>query len=86
MNSSPDERVILASGSTVRRNMLCQVGLDIVVVASNVDESVIKTAAMAHKVDPRNLAIQLAEAKAAAVGRDYRGDWIIGADQVLAFG
>ena len=86
MNNSPEERVVLASGSAVRRNMLRHVGLDIVVAASNLDESVIKTAAMAHNVAPRNLAIQLAEAKAAAVARHYRGDWIIGADQVLAFG
>ena len=86
MNNSPEERIVLASGSAARCKMLRQVGLDIVVAASNLDESAIKTAAMAHNVPPRNLANQLAEAKATAVALDYRGNWIIGADQVLAVG
>ena len=75
MNISREGKVILASSSVTRREILRRVGLDLMVVASNLDESVVKTAAMAHNVAPRNLAIQLAEAKAAAVAR-FGGLWV----------
>ena len=86
MDISLNRKVVLASGSITRRRMLQRVGLDLIVVTSNLDESLIKLAAKANKAEPSNLAVQLAEAKATAVEPDYRNHWIIGADQVLACG
>jgi len=78
------EKVVLASDSATRQEMLRRVGLEIIVAASNLNESVIKVTAKTDKAAPRNLAAQLAEAKAAAVAMQYRDEWIIGADQILA--
>ena len=79
-------KVVLASNSAARQRMLRGVGLEINVIAPNLDESVIKIAAKADKATPANVAAQLAEAKAAAVAMQHCDNWIIGADQVLSCG
>ena len=86
MNISSEGKVILASSSVTRREILRRVGLDLMVVASNLDESASKFVAKTNKASPSKLAAQLAEAKAAAVELNYLGHWIIGADQVLSCG
>lgn len=83
MNNSFTDKIVLASASVARRQMLRSVGLEFIMTTSNLDESVIKVAAKADKISPAKVAVQLAEAKAAAVAPYYRGHWIIGADQIL---
>jgi septum formation protein len=60
--------------------MLEDAGVDHIVVRSNIDESALK----AGKSDPREVALELAKAKALAVGALRPDDWVIGSDSVAA--
>lgn len=71
--------IVLASGSTIRQQMLKQVGLTFSVVPSGVDEDSFKSAAGDSL--PR-LAIALATAKAQAVSKSHAHAYVIGADQL----
>ena len=62
-------RLILASGSKIRREILEGAGLDFEVINKPVDESAIKTAMLADGAKPREIADALAEAKALRVSR-----------------
>lgn len=76
-----DERLILASKSAARRAMLSNAGVAFVVHVADVDEDALKTPG----VDPAELAVELARAKALAVSRHDADAWVLGADQTLAF-
>lgn len=81
-------RVILASQSRARREMLAAAGLSFEAVASGVDERAAR-AAMASKaelIDAASLAQHLAGVKAEAVSKDQADALVIGGDQVLALG
>lgn len=75
------ERLILASKSAARRAMLSDAGVPFVVQVADVDEDALKTPG----VDPVELAVELARAKALAVSRHDVDAWVLGADQTLAF-
>lgn len=75
------ERLILASASAARQAMLRNAGVDFVVRVAGVDEDALKRPG----VDPVELAIELACAKALAVSRADPDAWVLGADQTLAF-
>jgi len=75
------ERLILASKSAARRAMLENAGVPFVVQVADVDEDALKTPG----VDPAELAVELARAKALAVSRHDPEAWVLGADQTLAF-
>jgi len=75
-------RIILASGSAIRRDIMTGAGLDFTVIAKPVDEGAIKTAMLAEGAKPREIADALAEAKALRVSRTESG-LVIGADQVM---
>lgn len=81
-------RVILASGSRSRRDMLTAAGLSFDVVPAPVDEPWIRDQFMAGKPSwsPPEVAEVLAKAKAEAVSRNSPDALVIGADQVLALG
>ena len=73
-------QLVLASGSTIRQQMLKSVGLTFSVVPSGVDEDAIK-----HNVpttDYPALALALARAKALAVSPSHPHAYIISADQL----
>lgn len=76
-----DERLILASKSAARRAMLSNAGVAFAVHVADVDEDALKTPG----VDPAELAVELARAKALAVSRHDADAWVLGADQTLAF-
>lgn len=76
------ERLILASGSAARRDMLRNAGVPFVVRPADVDEAALKAAL---DVDAAALATRLAEAKALQVSRGDPDAWVLGADQTLAF-
>lgn len=81
-------RVILASQSRARREMLAAAGLSFEAVASGVDERAAR-AAMASKaelIDAASLAQHLAGVKAETVSKDQPDALVIGGDQVLALG
>ncbi|WP_434082873.1 Maf family protein [Acidisoma cladoniae] len=76
-------RLILASGSVTRREMLRQAGLTIEVVAAPVDEAEVKASARAEGIDAADTAVILAEIKAQRISRRHPDAVVIGADQML---
>ncbi|WP_292052798.1 MULTISPECIES: Maf family protein [unclassified Brevundimonas] len=74
-------RFILASKSAVRREVLTNAGVAFDVQVAGVDEDALKVPG----VDPRQLAIDLAKAKALAVSAKHPDAVVLGADQTLAF-
>ena len=73
--------LILASSSAIRRAMLDQAGAAYDVVAPDVDEVQVEAA---HEGQDFELALALAEAKAAQVSASRPDDWVIGADSVIS--
>ena len=78
-------KLILASGSAARRQMLEAAGLSFEVDAPRMDEEAAKASLRAEGLKPRDQADALAELKALSVSRG-RPDFVIGADQMLALG
>lgn len=81
MTTTDGERLILASKSAARRAMLTDAGVPFAVQVADVDEDALKTPG----VDPVELAVELARAKALAVSRHDADAWVLGADQTLSF-
>ena len=75
-------RLILASGSAIRRDLMTGAGLEFEVIVKPVDEAAIKAAMLADAARPREIADALAEAKALRVSRGEAG-LVIGADQIM---
>lgn len=75
-------RVILASGSAIRRQLMMDAGLTFEVISKPVDESAIKNSMLAESARLRDIADALAEAKAIRVSRLESG-LVIGADQIM---
>ena len=74
--SSPLPRLILASSSAYRRELLGRLHLPFEAIAPDVDETPLPGEA------PQDTALRLARAKAAAVARRHPGALVIGSDQV----
>jgi septum formation protein len=72
--------LILASASSIRRQMLDAAGIAYSAQPSTTDESAFKTATG----DPRTIALELATAKALDVSRQAPDDWVIGSDSVVS--
>jgi septum formation protein len=70
-------RLILASKSPRRYELLKQVGLDFDVIPSGIEEDYIKGES------PRKHVLRLAEAKALDVGNQYPDRWVIAADTIV---
>ncbi len=77
-------KIILASTSAVRQQILQSVQLPFVVVAPNVDEDKLKK--QLNISCPLKLALELAKAKALSIAKQHPDAYIIGADQVCALG
>lgn len=76
------KRLILASGSVARREMLQGAGLKFEVIPADIDEEVIQSDA---DKSPQEIAVELARAKALVVAKENPETLVIGGDQVLAF-
>lgn len=76
------QRLILASGSAIRANLMNGAGLDYEVISKPVDEGAIKASMLAEDSRLRDIADALAEAKAMRVSRVETG-FVIGADQIM---
>ncbi|MBU1324213.1 MAG: septum formation protein Maf [Alphaproteobacteria bacterium] len=75
--------IVLASASAARRRILEDAGVAFNVDPADVDEAALKTPEA--RLDPAELSVTLAAAKARDVSRRRPGDWVIGSDQILAF-
>ena len=71
------KRLILASRSPRRYELLKQVGLDFDVIPSRIEEDFIR------EESPQQHIIRLAEAKALDVGNQYPDRWVIAADTIV---
>jgi len=78
------EKLVLASGSPFRRDMLANAGLSFEVVRPQIDERAVEAAVADSGVTPADLAAILAEAKALAVSERRRDALVIGCDQTMA--
>jgi 23S rRNA (uracil1939-C5)-methyltransferase len=72
-------RIVLASGSSRRRELVTDLGLDFEVTPSNVDEAEIAGET------PREMVLRLSAAKARAVADGLDGGYVIGADSTVVF-
>ncbi len=75
-------RIVLASGSEIRRQIMDSAGLDFDVVVKPVDEAAIKSAMLTEGAKIRDIADALAESKARKVSMVEPG-LVIGADQIM---
>jgi len=74
--------LILASGSSIRRDMLKHAGVEHIAVRPGVDEDLVKSGL----ADAAAIATQLANAKALSVSGSRRDEWVIGSDSVVSVG
>ncbi len=75
--------LILASGSSSRRSLLTNAGVDFEVEVANVDEDEVKLSLKAERATAAQCAETLAELKAQRISRRHAGALVIGADQML---
>ena len=78
------QRLILASGSAIRAQILKAAGVDFEIVRPTVDETALKAAALGAGRSLRETAQSLADAKAAAINAEPDAH-VLGSDQILAF-
>ncbi len=75
--------LILASGSSIRAELLRNAGIAFDVVVPRIDETAIKASLIPEGAKTRDIADTLAEMKARKVSQKFRSSWVIGCDQVL---
>ena len=76
-------KIILASKSKVRKEILDKNGLNCEVQPSNVDEDIIKESLEKQKASPEEVSKNLAELKAKKVSQKFIEAFVIGADSVI---
>ena len=77
--------LILASGSSIRADMLRKAGVAFDIALPRIDEEAVKAALIAEQAKPRDVADALAEMKARKISDKNPGAFVIGCDQVLDF-
>ncbi|SLN69353.1 Septum formation protein Maf [Falsiruegeria litorea R37] len=77
--------IVLASGSTIRAQLLRNAGVPFEVNVPRVDEDTVKNALIAEEAPPRDIADALAELKARKISLKTPGALVLGCDQVLDF-
>ncbi|WP_171212130.1 nucleoside triphosphate pyrophosphatase [Ruegeria sp. HKCCA5426] len=77
--------IILASGSSIRAQLLRNAGVPFTVQTARVDEETAKRALLAEDASPRDIADTLAEMKARKLSDKFPGAMVLGCDQVLDF-
>ena len=80
--TTTNTKIILASASCIRRQILKGAGIDFTVSPSNIDEDKVKREYISLGRGASDIVLKLASDKALAIGADL-DDLIIGADQVL---
>ena len=76
-------RIILASKSKVRKQILDKNNIENVVEISNVDEDVVKMSLLKEQASPEIISKNLAELKANKVSLKRNDDMVLGADSVI---
>jgi septum formation protein len=78
--------LILASGSTTRRQILAEAGVPFRVIPADIDEAAERDKIMGWRKQAEDVALELAQLKAVQVSRHHSEAWVLGADQTLLFG
>ena len=78
-------KIILASKSGVRKEILDKHKIENEVIVSNVDEHEIKVSLLAEGADPLAISKNLAEIKSKKVSNKYQDRLVLGADSVISF-
>ena len=76
-------KIILASKSKVRKEILDKNNIESDVVPSNVDEDIVKESLIKEKVTPEIISKNLAELKANKVSMKKTDEFVLGADSVI---
>lgn len=79
------QRLILASSSAIRRQLLANAGVDVEALPARVDEESIRLSLQAEGASARDVADALAETKARKLAEKNPDAVVIGCDQVLEF-
>ena len=77
-------KIILASGSGVRKNILDRYSIESDVVVSNVDEDQVKEALLSENATPLIISKNLAEIKSTKVSKKHPNRLVLGADSVIS--
>ena len=77
-------KIILASGSGVRKKILDRYNIESDVVVSNVDEEQVKEALLYESATPLIISKNLAEIKSTKVSNNYPNHLVLGADSVIS--
>ena len=77
-------KIVLASKSGVRKNILDKYGFDSIVSPSNVDEDQVKEALLNKGADPEIISKNLAELKSVKISNKYPDYLVLGADSVIS--
>tara|TARA_B100000886_G_C20408210_1_gene485790 strand:+ start:464 stop:1048 length:585 start_codon:yes stop_codon:yes gene_type:complete len=77
-------KIVLASKSGVRKEILDKYGIDSIVCHSNVDEDQVKEALLDKGADPESISKNLAELKSVKVSVKYPDYLVLGADSVIS--
>ena len=76
-------KIILASKSKVRKEILNKNNIESIVEPSNVDEDIVKMSLLKEKASPEIISKNLAELKANKVSMKKNGEIVLGADSVI---
>jgi septum formation protein len=77
------KKIILASASGVRREILNKNGIDCEIIPSNLDEDPIKESLLKENASPEIISKNLAELKANKISSKKEGELVLGADSVV---
>ena len=77
-------KIVLASKSGVRKQILNKNGIDCEVIPSNVDEDQVKESLLEKGADPEIISKNLAELKSTKVSLRYPDQLVLGADSVIS--
>ena len=77
-------KIILASKSGVRKQILDKYNIDNEVIVSNVDEDEVKESLLAEGADPLSISKNLAEIKSVKVSNRSPDRYVLGADSVIS--
>ncbi len=77
-------KLVLASKSGVRKDILDKYGVAAIVTPSNVDEDQVKEALLEKGADPEIISKNLAELKSIKVSTKYPDQLVLGADSVIS--
>jgi septum formation protein len=79
-----NQPLILASGSRTRFDLLIAAGIPVQIIKANIDERELEASLEKRQTSVKQIAIQLASAKALDVSKRNLGRFVLGADQTLA--